>query len=57
MVTFALQCFMLFTWRDEKSAAKNGISGSSSTLLVIASEFITNVSGSAKKLPTIIEPL
>lgn len=30
---------MLFTWRDEKSAAKAGISGSSSTLLVIASEF------------------
>lgn len=42
---------------SRKSAAKAGISGSSSTLLVIASEFITNVSGSAKKLPTIIEPL
>ena len=30
---------MLFTWRDKKSAAKAGISGLSSTLLVIASEF------------------
>lgn len=30
---------MIFTWRDEKSVAKAGISGASSTLLVIASEF------------------